>query len=348
MAYIDMHALYQDNLKDNPNLAWTGEYTLVQNGTMAAGTQVISTPERFLPPMRSALLTTSSPSKGPLDIVLKSEHLTLNNHAVTISDNVPAQLPVKYQIQARNAEITSRSVESELMTIYASASGAYARTILATNPVANDYYQIGEDALFLSSGIESESYVTTPLNMYTVAERVPMMADVRQGISRIPLSMLVHNDYRTDYVQLAFYLSSNWTRECYFYDSQTGQKIRIMDGLVISVEMPQNHEQRYYIEGPDEYLGSDVNQGTTTAVDNTSSATSATLQAFSLAQGELTIGSNQLIQEIRLYDLAGRLILDNSLTLLHTTTTVTAPSGICLVEAVLRDGTTLHTQALVK
>jgi hypothetical protein len=176
-----------------------------------------------------------------------------------------------------------------------------------------------------------------------------MMADVRQGISQIPLSVLVASDYRTTHMQLAFYLSSNWTRECYFCDTKTGQKIRIMDGLVITVEMPQNHEQRYFIEGPDEYLGSSEDpQGPTTAVDNTSSSALATLQAFSLAQGELTIGSNQLIQEIRLYDLAGRLILDNPLTLLHTTTTVTAPSGICLVEAVLRDGTMLHTQALVK
>ena len=105
----------------------------------------------------------------------------------------------------------------------------------------------------------------------------------------------------------------------------------------------------FFESAPYEYLGSSEDpQGPTTAVDNTSSSALATLQAFSLAQGELTIGSNQLIQEIRLYDLAGRLILDNPLTLLHTTTTVTAPSGICLVEAVLRDGTTLHTQALVK
>jgi hypothetical protein len=185
--------------------------------------------------------------------------------------------------------------------------------------------------------------------MYTVAEQVPMMADVRQGISDIPLAILAADKARAEHMQLAFYLSSNWTRECYFCDTKTGQKIRIMDGLVITVEMPQNHEQRYFIEGPDEYLGSSEDpQGPTTAVDNTSSSALATLQAFSLAQGELTIGSNQLIQEIRLYDLAGRLILDISLTLLHTTTTVTAPSGICLVEAVLRDGTTLHTQALVK
>lgn len=344
MAFINMHTFLNDEA--NKDLLNHVFYRL-EGSTWLSSTELTMSEDRYLAPMTSVKLETKEKSKN-LTLTLKVEHLTLNNQ-VSATTDIPAQLPAKYKMQARYAEATSRSSESELMTIYAFIDGAYARTILATNPIANDYYQSGEDALFLSSGIESESYVTTPLNMYTVAERVPMMADVRQGISRIPLSMLVAPDYRSERMKLAFYLSINWTRECYFYDSQTGQKIRIMDGLVITVEMPLNHEQRYYIEGPDEYLGSSEDpQGPTTAVDNTSSSALATLQAFSLAQGELTIGSNQLIQEIRLYDLAGRLILDNPLTLLHTTTTVTAPSGICLVEAVLRDGTTLHTQALVK
>ena len=62
---------------------------------------------------------------------------------------------------------------------------------MATNPIANDYYQIGEDALFISTGVENQSVTTSPLNMYTVAEQVPMMADVRQGISEIPLDHLI-------------------------------------------------------------------------------------------------------------------------------------------------------------
>lgn len=344
MAFINMHTFLNDEAnKDSLNHVF---YRL-KGSTWLSSTELTMSEDRYLAPMTSVKLETKKKSKN-LTLTLKVEHLTLNNQ-VSATTDIPAQLPAKYKMQARYAEATSRSSESELMTIYAFIDGAYARTILATNPIANDYYQSGEDALFLSSGIESESYVTTPLNMYTVAERVPMMADVRQGISRIPLSMLVAPDYRSERMKLAFYLSINWTRECYLYDSATGNYTRILNGLVVDIEMPENHEERYYIEGPDEYLGSSDDQGPTTAVDNTvSSSASATLQAFSLAQGELTIGSNQLIQEIRLYDLAGRLILDNPLTLLHTTTTVTAPSGICLVEAVLRDGTTLHTQALVK
>ena len=356
MAFVDMHALYLDNKSQ-----WSGEFKTIQSDIINATTpSTMTTEDRYLPPMTSALLKVKNDAteeqKKSMTINLLPAHLTLNNmiNPAEASDDDQTGSQLQAAPARRIADMDERPVnyealQSELMTIYAFTPKGTARTVLATNPVANDYYTSGEDALFTSSGVENESYVTTPLNMYTIAEQVPMMADVRQGISDIPLAILAADKARAEHMQLAFYLSSNWTRECYFYDSQTGQKIRIMDGLVITIEMPQNHEQRYFIEGPDEYLGSSEDpQGPTTAVDNTSSSALATLQAFSLAQGELTIGSNQLIQEIRLYDLAGRLILDNSLTLLHTTTTVTAPSGICLVEAVLRDGTTLHTQALVK
>ena len=354
MAFVDMHALYLDNKSQ-----WSGVFKTIQSEVINATTpSTMTTANRYLPPMTSALLKVNDEAteeqKKSMVITLLPSHLTLNN-AINLVDEVKEggndiqQAPARRIADIDERPVNHEALQSQLMTIYAFTPKGTARTVLATNPVANDYYTSGEDALFTSTGVENESYVTTPLNMYTVAEQVPMMADVRQGISEIPLGMLVADGYRSQYMQVAFYLTSNWSRECYFYDSQTGQKIRIMDGLVITVEMPQNHEQRYFIEGPDEYLGSSEDpQGPTTAVDNTSSSALATLQAFSLAQGELTIGSNQLIQEIRLYDLAGRLILDNSLTLLHTTTTVTAPSGICLVEAVLRDGTTLHTQALVK
>ena len=341
MAYIDLLKLYNDNKSD-----LSGKFYRMQGSTVLPSTILTLFPaERYLPPM-TAVLVESKEESTSLELKLTPSHLTLDNSIISLSEDEATtilQTPVRKKISA------NRSVESELMTIYAFVEGASARTVLATNPIANDYYQAGEDALFLSSGIESESYVTTPLNMYTVAERVPMMADVRQGISRIPLSMLVAPDYRSERMKLAFYLSINWTRECYLYDSATGNYTRILNGLVVDIEMPENHEERYYIEGPDEYLGSSDDQGPTTAVDNTvSSSASATLQAFSLAQGELTVSSNHLIQEVRIYDLAGRLILDQPLTLLHTTTTVAAPSGICLVEAILRDGTTLHTQALVK
>ena len=345
MAFVDMHALYLSHTDQ-----WSGEFKTMQSNIIHAATQATLTPEdRYLPPMTSALLKALSNSTD-MTITLLPSHLTLNN-TINPADTAEQQLesaPMRRVVSIEERPVNYNALQSELLTIYAFTPKGTARTVLATNPTANDYYTSGEDALFTSTGVENESYVTTPLNMYTVAEQVPMMADVRQGISEIPLAILAADKARAEHMQIAFYLSSNWSRECYFYDSQTGQRIRIMDGLIITIEMPQNHEQRYYIEGPDEYLGDSNDDGPTTATNNVNSNSSATLSAYSLAQGELCVSSNLLIRQVKLYDLTGRLIVDKPLQLLNTTTTLAAPSGICLVEAILRDGTTLHTQSLVK
>jgi hypothetical protein len=297
--------------------------------------------------MTSVMLETKDKDKKTeLSVQLSPLHLTLTDLDDPFSEENPEIKP-ETPIAPR-AKVTQEDA-SEIMTIYAYTNDAYARTILATTPVANDYYQVGEDALFISSGVENESYVTTPLNMYTVAEQVPMMADVRQGISEVPLAILAADEARANHMQLAFYLSSNWTRECYFYDSATGQSIRIMDGLVITVEMPDNHEQRYYIEGPDMYQGGSEG-GVTTSTTNPSadSQAEASFVAYSPSSSTLNISCTHLIKEVVIYDLSGRTIVQQPLDLLHSSVSLPAPSGICVVKLVLRDGTALYQQALVK
>jgi hypothetical protein len=234
-----------------------------------------------------------------------------------------------------------------MLTIYALTKDAHARTIVATNPIANDYYQVGEDALFISTGVENTSEVKSPLNMYTVAEQVPMMADVRQGISQIPLGILAASSARSENMQLAFYFSHNWSRTCYFVDSYTGQKIQIMNGLILSVEMPANHAQRYVIEGPDEYLGSSTG-GTTTSTENLTSSRQASLHAYSKEKGMLTVSASQLIRELKVYTLTGQLMAQQTLSLLNNTITLPLPTGVYVVEATLQDGTILHTQSIVR
>jgi hypothetical protein len=175
-----------------------------------------------------------------------------------------------------------------------------------------------------------------------------MMADVRQGISEIPVGMLVADGYRTSHMQVAFYLSSNWSRECYFFDSKTGQKIRIMDGLVLTIEMPQNHEQRYFIQGPDEYIGESEGGGVSTSTTHAATHDEVSIKVYSPSQASLHISSNQLIQGVTLYDLAGRVIAQRQLDLFHTAVDMPAPSGMCVVKVTLRNGTTLYRQALVR
>lgn len=343
MALINMH----DFLDANKDVLEHIFYR-IENGTWIAQTEY--TMESFLAPMTSVMvkakMVKAKAAGTSLKVTLKSTHLTLNNQVSPFSaDNSETPSPAP----RRAATSKTRSSVSEIMTIYALTDDAYARTILAVNPAANDYYLQGEDAISMSSGVENTSYITTPVNMYTLAEKVPMMADIRQGISHIPVNLLVDKDYRTDYMQFAFYLSSNWKRECYFRDSITGTRYRIMDGLVLTLPMPQNHEQRYFIEGPDEYVGSSNGDGTSTSTTQSLVASdNAKLWAYSPEAGALVVNSNEIIQEVKVYDMAGQLIAHKPLDIFHSAATLSAPSGICVVAATLRDGTTLHTQALVK
>jgi hypothetical protein len=295
--------------------------------------------DRYLPPMRSVILKLSEGATATeATINLKTDHTTLNSSLMLKSPSIP-RAP---QREAAN--------DVELMTIYAFAEGNYARCMLATHAAANDYYLQGEDALFLSSGVDvavEDNSAISPLNLYTVAEQVPMMTDVRQGVSRVPVAVVVNDDARVDSMQIAFYISPNWTSECYLYDSIADTRYRIMDCLVLTLAMPQNHEQRYYIEGPDEYLGSSEG-GVTTSTNSSTADATATLQAYSLAPDELTISSSQLIRQVKVYDIVGRILVNQSLQMLHTTTTVSAPTGVCLVEAILYDGTSIFTQTIVK
>ena len=352
MAYIDMRALYKDNQG-----VWTGNFKRMTNSSWISVTQLTMATERYLAPMTSVLLQSTSSTKE-MQISLKPEHLTLNN---TVNPNrAPEEESNPEQSPARRMAIAERPIpqderETEKLTIYALGKNAHARTVLATNPAANDYYLAGEDALFVSTGVESTSAVTSPLNMYTVAEQVPMMADVRQGISEIPVAILAANNARSEYMQLAFYYTSNWSRTCYFVDHKTGQKVRIMDGLVISVEMPKNHEQRYYIEGPDTYQGSD---GVTTSTTQPNvSTTGNKVWAYAPDRSTVVVSSSDLIKSATLYDITGRLITQspiansqspNNLITNSITLSTTGTAGMYIVDVTLRDGSTEQAQVIVQ
>ena len=339
MGYIDMRAL----LADNTN--FSSEFYYMQNDSWQSATVEVAakSTDRYLPPMRSVILKLpEGVTATEATINLKTDHTTLNSSLMLKS------------LSASRAPQREATQNIELMTIYAFAEGNYARCMLATHAAANDYYLQGEDALFLSSGVDvavEDNSAISPLNLYTVAEQVPMMTDVRQGVSRVPVAVVVNDDARVDSMQIAFYLSPNWTNECYLYDSIADTRYRIMDGLVVTLAMPLNHEQRYYIEGPDEYIGSNDNQGggvTTSTVPLVAPADEHTLSAFSVNTSELVVTASSLMREVKIYDMTGQLIADKVLDLFHNTTTLAVPSGICIVEAILRDGTALHTQTIVR
>lgn len=334
MGYIDMRAL----LADNTN--FSSEFYYMQNDSWQSATVEVAakSTDRYLPPMRSVILKLpEGVTATETTINLKTDHTTLNSSLMLKS------------LSASRAPQREATQNIELMTIYAFAEGNFARCMLATHAAANDYYLQGEDALFLSSGVDvavEDNSAISPLNLYTVAEQVPMMTDVRQGVSRVPVAVVVNDDARVDSMQIAFYISPNWTSECYLYDSIADTRYRIMDGLVLTLAMPQNHEQRYYIEGPDEYLGSSEG-GVTTSTTAPVESGDYKAWAYSPAAGTLVVAANDMFQQVRIYDMAGRLLADKTFDLLYNTATLTAPTGVCVVETVMRNGTAIYTQAIV-
>lgn len=332
MANIDMAKFLEDNKS-----VLAKKYSVMNNSTWEAYAE--ASPLGELAPMRSALLELVDKKGTATSVTVKLS----KSHFVGYTEPAPASLP------ARRNSVTEESDESMLMTIYATNAGGQARCMVAAKGSASDIYESQEDVLFFSSGVEQGgdgSTATSPVNMYTVSKQVPMMVDVRENIDTVPVSMLVHDSYRTEKVTFAFYLSLNWNKECYFCDAVTGERYRIMDGLWLELDMPDNHETRYYITGPDRTTNDDVTTSTTQPavpqVDNNA------LWAYSSTKGELVVSSTDIIKEIRVYDLAGHLIAHEALSLWNSTVALSVPSGICIVEATMRDNSKHYTQTLVR
>lgn len=336
MAYIDMAAFLEAN-KD----ILAPKYYSIQNSAWNAQNMysIAADGGGLLAPMRSVMLELATgKSDRSISVKLSSEHL------VTRTPIMAIESPSRPSPQRVSADF---SEQPQSMTIYATSSAGQAKCMLIVSPDAIDAYDSNEDVLFTSTGVETSNIVTTPVNMYTVSEQVPMMIDVRENIDTVPLSMLVHDSYRTTQVEFAFYLTKNWDKECYFVDKMTGTRIRILDGTIMTVQMPQDHEQRYYIEGPDQYIGSGEG-GVTTSTSSIKTPSDATLRAYSLSLGEVTVSASELMREVKLYDMAGRLIGYQMFGMLQHTTTLSAPTGVCIVEAILQDGTSLHAQTIVR
>jgi hypothetical protein len=177
-----------------------------------------------------------------------------------------------------------------------------------------------------------------------------MMVDVRETIDSVPMSMLVHDSYRSRKVNFAFYLSLNWDKECYLYDALTDMSYRIYDGTRLELEMPVNHEVRYYIVGPDKSTDNndDPNDDDiTTSIDQVR-PTQVQVWAYGRGHGELVVATNDIIKEVTVYDITGRIIARQALDLYYNTTSLTVPAGVCVVEATMRDNTKQYTQAIVK
>ena len=334
MAYVDMAAFLTDNAdKLAPkyytinNSTWSAQnlYSIEANGT------------GLLAPMRSVMLELKEGSSDTRSIQLRlsHEHLQVNTHAPA-ADDQPANIPARHMAASTD--------EPQGMTIYATTANGQTQCMLFAAPEATDTYLSHEDVLFVSTGVETANILTTPINMYTVSSQVPMMIDVRQNIDTVPVNMLVHPDYRTEQVEFAFYLTMNWDKECYFYDAVTGERVRIMDGTIVERPLPQNHENRYYIVGPDRTSNG---ENTETAIPSVQDQENM-VWAYSEQAGNITVCSNDIILSVTIYDITGRLIAHKALDLLYNQVSLLVGQGVHIAEVTLRDNSKHYTRTIVK
>ena len=288
---------------------------------------------RYLEPMRSVLVT--MPTADTIaKIDLRAEDLTTPEKIAEAKANNIAP--------RRNASGNTL----QLMTIYADVYGTKARCLVGAKSGMADTYALGEDALFISSGVEAEvnsATATSPVNMYTVADNVPLMVDIRENIDTIPMALLIQDYYRTDKLTFTFHLTENWEKECYFCDALTGTKTLITDSLTLEVDMPLNHATRYFITGPDQTTNSGV-------VTNTTNPNVAPLQvwAYSEQAGEITVRSNDIIQSVTVYDITGHIIARQTLDLLYNQVSLPVGQGVHIAEVTLRDNSKHYTRTIVK
>ena len=333
MAYIDM----QKFLETNQAMFASAYYRMDLDAWTPATTEAQPTEmDRYLAPMRSVMIKLNDgatmPSAAESGIYLKPEHL--------VADPTVARNNAPSRVAAAN--------KAQVMTIAADVQGTVARCVVASKKTANDSYAASEDALFFSSGVEADvndATATSPVNMYTVGDRVPMMVDVRAHIDTIPLAMLVMDSYQTAKMALTFTLSAEWDKETYFCDNLTGAKTLITDGMTLEVDLPANHETRYFIEGPDEF---DPNGGGDIWSSTENVQGDINVWAYSQGNGQLTVATNDILKSVEVYDLAGRLIADRTLDLQYSSTSIDTPTGACIVKAVLRDNSVHYLSALVK
>lgn len=337
LAYIDMKQFLTDNSDVlNANCAY-----LVGSAWQSTTTSTMAIDDRYLAPMTSVLLEAKSPA-NEITVNLKVEHTTLD---LSGDDVTPSPAP------RADKRMAPRANNTAVMTMYVYNEWAHARSKVAVDEAAQNAFVANEDVLFFSSGVEAEqddATATTPMNIYTVHNQVPMMVDVRQSIQTIPVGMLLADAYRTDSVEMAFYLTPNWQKTCYLYDAEMETYTRIGDGRVLKIATPLNHAPRYYItcaDAEDEPQNPNTDLRENTTVEATPSAQ---LYLTNDVKNTLTVWCTEPLREVALYDVLGRLLTKKTLDLATESLQLTAPVGVVVVKAITHDGREVQTQGLVK
>ena len=332
MAYIDMFKL----MDANKNVLSHVGYQVMTGDKYTTVLRAAGTTDHYLAPMQSAIVLPSQNTKS-ITLKIPSNCLVLNPYAPTGS------------VQPAPRRTMGHTFRSDRMDIMVYSDGGKGSAILLARDFADNAYNVEEDMLYNAAGFGADKnrlQTMTPVNVYTLAGNMPLAADVREKIGVVPLGFEIDNAYRQDSIDIFFSLNSVWSEECYFCDSETGERWRIYNDTHIRIATPANHEIRYYIQG--EYNAPENPDTPTQEPNTTINSSASTVSAFSNCAEKVVVVATEDIAEIRMYDIAGRLLQEITPANNTPILTLQAPTGVVLLSTRLRSGFMTQTKVLVK
>lgn len=332
MAYIDMFKL----MDANKNVLSHVGYQVMTGDKYTTVLRAAGTTDHYLAPMQSAIVLPLSKTNN-IKLKIPSNCLVLNPYAPTSS------------VQPAPRRAMGHTFRSDRMDIMVYSDGGKGSAILLARDFADNAYNVEEDMLYNAAGFGADKnrlQTMTPVNVYTLAGNMPLAADVREKIGVVPLGFEIDNAYRQDSIDIFFSLNSVWSDECYLCDSETGERWRIYNDTHLRIATPANHEIRYYIQG--EYNAPENPDTPTQEPNTTINSSASTVSAFSTFAETVVVVASGDIAEIRMYDIAGRLLQEIAPANNTPILTLQAPTGVVLLSTRLRSGFMTQTKVLVK
>ena len=314
MSLIDVYQLCEDN---SGKLAGgdSHSYTIyqLQDGSAYTAQTVTGKGQHFVAPQRAVGLKALSANTS-LDILLKPDALV----PMTGVEDAPPPSPAPQRGLHRTTEEEHRSARLYISAANESDGGLCKSFItIGEQSGASRGYQVGEDALNLSSGLNyyNAASFATPLSMYTIADNQALMIDVRDSISMVPVvfkTLDAHYSY-DEVTILSFATEGQWSQPLYLYDAVTNDSVMILNGMQIGIQTPLSDQIRYYIGYPHSVVSHQPSEeGTVTGIENEPTLNSS-------SEGRTCI-----------YDLLGRKIM--SLGEYDLISTISLPTGVYIIQ----------------
>ena len=273
MGYIDIWGFINDNcLEEEFHYMDEGgkasEYREVTKASIGAK-DTISDLTRYLPPMRSIMVKTTTPAATSHTVRLNANRIVTDAGQIIRplapcggggSDPTPKRS--KAVVRKGIMTITAQNPCSPRCTSHLLLGQGYDAAIRS-----------GEDALLTTVNIDKFSMTstpTTPFNLYAIEDSCGLSIDLRDEIVNVPLSFYM-SDLEYDAVtHLWFTGVNNIDGPLVLYDALLGTERAIIDGICIDIETPQiSHQKRYYIRRLVMTPEEDPEPGTATGINNT-------------------------------------------------------------------------------